>query len=90
MWPEWLIEGLEPAEIEALMAAVSSQEVKVEPVDWGRLPEWLTEGLEETSWEVRGDEEAGQDLSEVEPACLRAGRKQRERVLTFGASLQRS
>jgi len=66
MWPAWLTEGLEPTGIEALMAAaVSSEEEKVEPLDWDTLPEWLTEGLEETRWAVWEEEEVGQDLSHL-------------------------
>lgn len=77
MWPEWLTEGLEPAEIEVLMAAATSREIKVEPVDWETLPEWLTEGMEETSWEVWGDDEANRNLFQVEQACLEEGRRKK-------------
>ena len=77
MWPEWLTEGVEPAEIEVLMAAASSREVKVEPVDWGTLPEWLTEGMEERSGEVWSDDEAKQNLFQVEQAYLDEGRRKK-------------
>lgn len=77
-WSEWLTEGLELAEIEELMAAASSREGKVEPVDWDTLPEWLTEGMEETSGEVWGDDEAKRNLFEVEQACLEEERAKKQ------------
>ncbi len=78
-WPKWLTEGLEPDEIEELKAATSSWEEKAEPVDRGTLPEWLSEGKEETSWEVCGEDEAKQDLFQVEPVSIAAERAKKRR-----------
>ncbi len=69
-WPEWLTEGLEQAEIEAMLVATTrtKEEAKpIEPIDWESLPGWLTEGMEKPS----------QDVPQAEQICLGEGTKQR-------------
>ena len=66
-WPEWLTEGLEEAEIEALMCAAREEEAEpAEPVDWESQPGWISEGMEKPS----------EDELQAEQGCLAGGLKQ--------------
>jgi hypothetical protein len=55
---EWLTEGMEQEEIEALMATEREEEAEsAEPLDWESLPDWLIEVMDKPSEDVPQSEQ---------------------------------